>query len=426
MSSLTDTPTSWPRRYTVVLLSFLAVFVCYIDRVNISVAIIPMAGDMGWSAEAEGRVLSSFFVGYLLLQVVGGRIADRFGGKMVLGVGVLLWSLFTMLTPPAAYFGFAALVTARILMGMGEAVTFPSIYTLYSRWVPLTERSRAVAMANSGIPLGTVFALIVTPLIVQAWGWEWAFYLFGAVGITWFVVWQARVTSLPSDHPAVSAAELRQIEDGVTPRGEAQTVPWRALLSSMPVWAIIVAHFCNNWSLYVLLSWLPTFVNQGLGVDYASVGWVTMIPHIGSFVFLNVAGNAADRMIARGMDVGKVRKLMQLIGFGGIATALAIVGHVHTVWMAISIMTVGSALGAFVTGGFAVNHMDIAPKHAGTLMGITNTAGTIPGIIGVYVTGLILDATNYDWAVVFELAAGVTLVGLVFFLLFSSGRKLFD
>ena len=136
----------------------------------------------------------------------------------------------------------------------------------------------------------------------------------------------------------------------------------------MPVWAVIVAHFCNNWSLYVLLSWLPTFINKGLGVDYASVGWVTMIPHLASFVFLNVAGSIADRLVRSGMD--------------------------------------------------------IAPKYAGTLMGITNTAGTIPGIIGVFVSGLILELTG-SWVLVFQVTAGVTLFGLVFFLLFSSGKKIF-
>ncbi|NBC23305.1 MAG: MFS transporter [Gammaproteobacteria bacterium] len=418
-------PGVWPRRYTVVALSFLAVFVCYIDRVNISVAIIPMAADLGWTPEMQGRVLASFFVGYLLLQVAGGRLADRFGGKVVLGAGVLAWSLFTVLTPPAAYLGFGVLIAVRILMGTGEAVTFPSIYTIYSRWVPLTERSRAVALANSGIPLGTVFALVVTPWIVQAFGWEWAFYLFGAVGGLWWIAWYLQVTSKPADHPRIDAQELAEITDGITPQNEAVSVPWKALFKSMPVWAIIVAHFCNNWSLYVLLSWLPTFVNQGLGVDYAAVGWVTMIPHIASFIFLNVAGNIADRLIASGMDVGRVRKLMQSIGAGGIAIALLIVGQVETAWMAITVMTIGNALAAFVTGGFAVNHMDIAPRHAGTLMGITNTAGTIPGIIGVYVTGLILDLTG-SWALVFQVAAGVTIVGLVFFLLFSSGRKLFD
>ena len=409
-----------------VFLAFASVFVCYIDRVNISVAIIPMAEDLGWSLQTQGTVLSSFFVGYLLLQVVGGRLADRFGGKVVLGAGVLLWSLFTILTPPAAWMGITVLLLARVAMGMGEAVTFPSIYSLYSKWVPLKERSRAVGLTNSGIPLGTVFALVVTPIIVERWGWEWAFYGFGAVGVIWFLIWRVSVTSTPEAHPALAAGELEEIDAGTEPTQTDQTMPkWSALLRSGPVWAIIVAHFCNNWSLYVLLSWLPTYVNKGLGVDYASVGWVTMIPHIASFFFLNIAGNIADRLIRKGWDVGRVRKLMQTIGFGGIATALFIVGEVEIWWLAIGIMTVGNALGAFVVGGFVVNHMDIAPRYAGTLMGITNTAGTIPGIIGVFVSGLILELTG-SWALVFQVAGGVTLFGLVVFLLLSSGKKIFD
>ena len=138
-------PAHWPRRYALVFLAFLSVFICYIDRVNISVAIIPMSEDLGWSLQTQGLVLSSFFVGYLLLQVVGGRLADRYGGKMVLGVGVLVWSLFTVLTPPAAFMGIGFLILARICMGMGEAVTFPSIYSIYARWVPTGERAKAVA-----------------------------------------------------------------------------------------------------------------------------------------------------------------------------------------------------------------------------------------------------------------------------------------
>ena len=413
-----------PRRHWLVLLCFLSVFICYIDRVNISVAIIPMAAEHGWSMGVQSYVMSSFFVGYLLLQIVGGRLADRFGGKRVLAVGVLVWSLFTVLTPPAAAMGIGVLIAARIGMGLGEAVTFPSIYSMYARWVPLTERSRGVALTNSGIPFGSVFALVSTPYIVLAFGWEWAFYLFGAVGVIWFLLWQYTVTARPDEHPDISAEELAFIQQGA-PVDVPATPPLLVFLTKLPVWAIIVAHFCNNWSLYVLLSWMPTFINKGLGVDYASVGWFTMIPNIAAFFFLNIAGNVADRMIRSGMPIIRVRKICQTIGFGGIAAALLVVGHVHTAWMAIAIMTVGNCLGAFVTGGFAVNHMDIAPRHAGTLMGITNTAGTIPGIIGVTVSGLILQATG-SWALVFGVAAAVTLFGLVFFLLFASGKQLID
>ena len=417
---------AWQRRFTLVGLCFGATFICYIDRVNISVAIIPMAAELGWDVETQGVVLSAFFVGYLLTQIIGGRLADRFGGKVVLGTGVLLWSLFTVLTPPAAFVGLGMLIAARIGMGLGEAVTYPSIYSLYSRWVPVPERARAMALNNSGIPLGTVFALIVTPLIAETLGWEWAFYLFGALGVVWFAGWQRKTAASPDRHPDITRAELDHIAVSVPADSGAVPTPSIAqFLRCGPVWAIIVCHFCNNWSLYVLLSWLPTFVNQGLGVDFAAVGWFTMIPHIASFFGLNVAGGVADRLIKRGMGVGKVRKIMQTIGFGGISLALLIVGEVENAAMAIAVMSVGSAIGAFVTGGFAINHMDIAPRSAGTLMGITNTAGTIPGIIGVYVSGLILAWTG-SWALVFQVAAGVTLFGLVFYLLFSSGEKQFD
>ncbi len=384
-----------------------------------------MAEEMNWSMSTQGMVLSSFFVGYLLLQIVGGRLADRYGGKVILGMGVLMWSVFTILTPPAAALGLTVLIMARIAMGMSEAVTFPSIYSLYGRWIPVHERSRAVGFTNSGIPLGTVIALILTPIIVESLGWEWAFYLFGAVGLIWAVFWHRMITARPELHPTISQAELAHIQVSPTAEAETDTPPITEFLKCVPVWALIITHFCNNWSLYVLLSWLPTFVNKGLGVDYASVGWVTMIPHIASFLFLNIAGNITDRLIRNGMALGKVRKLMQTIGFGSLSVALFFVGQVESVWAAISIMAVGSALGAFVTGGFVVNHMDIAPRHAGTLMGITNTAGTIPGIIGVTVSGVILELTG-SWALVFQVAAGVTLFGLIVYLLFASSDRLFD
>jgi ACS family sodium-dependent inorganic phosphate cotransporter len=417
--------TGIPRRTVVVLLAFLSVFVCYIDRVTISVAIIPMAEDFGWSPRTQGTVLSSFFMGYLMLQIVGGRLADRFGGKIVLGTGVLLWSLFTVLTPSAALAGFGILLAVRVAMGMGEALTFPSIYSIYGRWIPLQERSRAVGLANSGIPLGTIFALVATPYIVERLGWEWAFYLFGAVGVLWFAAWQRLVTAEPCQHARIRARELALIEAGAPTVAVGARPPLTTFLAHAPIWAIIVAHFCNNWSLYVLLSWLPTFVNKGLGVDYSAVGWFAMIPHVASFFFHNIAGALADRMMRGGMDIGRVRKLMQTIACGGLATALLVVGGVASAWSAIAVMSVGTALGAFVTGGFAVNHMDVAPKHAGTLMGLTNTAGTAPGVIGVFVSGLILELTG-SWVLVFQVTAGITLFGLAFFLSFASGKRLID
>jgi ACS family sodium-dependent inorganic phosphate cotransporter len=415
----------WPRRYTVVALSFCAVFICYMDRVNISVAIIPMAKDLGWDPSTQGLVLSSFFVGYLATQILGGRLADRFGGKVVLGAGVLFWSAFTMITPIAALGGLTMLLLARVGMGVGEGITFPSIYSLFGRWLPRAETSRAVGVVFSAIPLGSVFALLATPAIVIAWGWPWAFYSFGAIGVVWWWFWQRWVAAHPDLHADMSADERAFIARDAAPLEQGSRPPWRALLRSPAVWAIIVCHFCNNWGGYVLLAWMPTYITQALGVDYASVGLFAMAPSLVSFFFLNVSGAVTDRLLARGYDRTRVRKAMQTIGFGGSAAVLASVGYVHDATLAIALMSLGSVIGAFGSSGFAVNHLDLAPRHAGVLMGLSNTAATIPGIVGVTVSGVILQETG-SWALVFQVAAGIYVFGLLFYLLFASARREFE
>ena len=187
----------WQRRYTIVTLCVLAVFVCYIDRVNISVAVIAMQETFGWSDTTKGYVLSSFFIGYMLFQVPSGWLANRLGGKLILGGAVLWWSVFTIVTPAAAMISLPLLIVARIAMGLGEAAMFPSAYNLYGRWVPPAERSRAVSLLIGGIPLGTLFALVVTGWLVEQFGWPSVFYIFGAVGVVWCLLWFARAANDP-------------------------------------------------------------------------------------------------------------------------------------------------------------------------------------------------------------------------------------
>ena len=415
----------WPARYTLILLAASAVFICYMDRVIISVAIIPMAADFAWSPEEQGRVLSSFFLGYLLTQVAGGWLAERFGGKVVLGFGVVFWSLFTLLTPIAAAGGLLALLVCRVLMGIGEGITFPSIYALFGRWIPGEERSRAVGILFSTIPLGSVFALLATPWIVEHYGWEVAFYGFGLVGFVWWFFWQRLASSTPQEHPRVTPQELKTITGSDGPEAQSTPPSMRVLLAKPAVWAIIVSHFCANWGSYVLLAWMPTYINKGLGVDFAAVGIFTMIPALFSFLALNAGGWLADRMIRSGKDKTRVRKLMQTVGFGGSAAVLAVVGYVESVPLAIALMSLGNIFGGAMSGGFGVNHLDIAPRGAGMIMGLSNTAATVPGIVGVYISGLILEATG-SWTLVFQTAAGVLTFGLLFYLVFASAKKLFD
>jgi MFS transporter, ACS family, solute carrier family 17 (sodium-dependent inorganic phosphate cotransporter), other len=413
-----------PQRTMLIALCFAAVFICYVDRVNISLAIVPMTREFGWSKTTSGFVMSSFFIGYLITQVPGGLLAGRFGGKHVLAGGLLFWSLFTALTPPAAYAGFAVLIATRVLMGMGEGVTFPSIYALFARWVPATRRSRAAGLVFSAIPLGVVSAQLATPLLVTNFGWPWAFYAFALLGPVWWALWQPLTASSPAEHPRVSEAELRDLVEeshAVTSGAPPST---RVLLANTAVWAIVVGHFCSNWSGYVMLSWAPFYLLERFGVDFHAIGLYVMAPAVVSFLCLNVAGAFGDRLISRGTSVVAVRKLMQSIGFGGTAAALLVLTQVETAEAAVAVMCFSSLFGSAVAAGFASNHLDIAPRHAGALMGLSNTAGTIPGVIGVTFSGWLVDVTG-SWTIVFVVAAAIKLFGLAFFLAFAKGEQQF-
>lgn len=415
----------WPRRFILVGLCFLSTFICYIDRVNISVAIIPMAEEFGWDQTTRGIVLSSFFYGYLATQVLGGWLADRFGGKIVLGLGVLWWSVFTLVTPPAAAISLTVLFIARVGMGLGEGVAFPAIHNLYARWIPVQERARSVALNTSGIPLGTVAALLLTPAIVVAWGWPMVFYAFGALGFLWYGLWHVFATDTPESHPTIHPSETHFIREHMPPVPKNETIPWGLLLSKAPVWAIIINHFCSNWGFYVILTWLPTYFHQALGVDISRVGVYTILPWLVMFLMANVAGWIADNLLKRGFSVTFVRKLMQSIGFLGPALFLTLIGGITSATQAIVYMCCTLGLGAFALSGFGVNHLDIGPRYAGILLGFSNTAGTIPGIVGVTLTGLILDATG-SWSLVFLISAGIYLFGILVWLLFATGERVFE
>jgi len=414
----------WQRRHTVVLLCFLSTFICYIDRVNISVAIIPMAEQFGWSDTQRGLVLSSFFAGYMVTQVLGGWLAQKWGGKFVLGFGVLWWSAFTILTPLSAMTSFPVLIATRIAMGLGEGVAFPSVYHMFGRWVPAKERSRAASFNLAAIPLGTLTAIIVTPWLAVEYGWQSVFYVFGVVGFIWFAFWRLLVTDTPAVDTRMGETErkLFQQEEERVGSSETSKIPWRELLSQKPVWAIIIAHFSNNWGLYVLLSWLPSYFSGQLGIGLRSVWIYVAPPWIASFIMGNVVGVIADRLIDKGWTVTRVRRFMQFIGSSGPAIALIALASVRDAKSAVILLTVAMGLSSFSFAGFATNHLDIAPRHAGIIFGISNTAGTLPGIIGVALTGLMVETTG-SYASAFYLTAGVYALGLVVWQLFSTGER---
>ena len=416
-----------PQRIQLIAYSTLAVIICYIDRVNISVAIIPMQEQFGWSDSQVGFIFSSFYIGYMLTMALGGYLSDKFGGKLVLGYGVVMWSIFTILTPLAAHNGFFALFIMRVLMGIGEGVTFPAWQSLYARWIPFKERTRAIAFTNSGISIGTIIGYIGTQMIIISLGWEWAFYIFGIVGLVWFIFWNRNVSSYPAEHKKISSKELQYISENAPSSEPAKKIPLKDLLLNKPFLAIVAATFANNWSLFVFLSFLPKFIDNELGIDLESRIFVILIiiPSIISVLALNAGGFLADKMIRNGIKVVKVRKIVNSIGFFGSAFCLFLIPLFESISIIIILICITNLFTGAAAGGFGVNHADIGPNSTGTLVGVASTFGMIAGILGNAVSGLVLEITN-SWTLIFYIAASLIVMGGLIYLLYASDQKQFD
>ena len=416
-----------PQRIQLIAYSTLAVIICYIDRVNISVAIIPMQEQFGWSDSQVGFIFSSFYIGYMLTMALGGYLSDKFGGKLVLGYGVVMWSIFTILTPLAAHNGFFALFIMRVLMGIGEGVTFPAWQSLYARWIPFKERTRAIAFTNSGISIGTIIGYIGTQMIIITLGWEWAFYIFGIIGLVWFIFWNRNISSYPAEHKKISSKELQYISENAPSSEPAKKIPLKDLLLNKPFLAIVAATFANNWSLFVFLSFLPKFIDNELGIDLESRIFVILIiiPSIISVLALNAGGFLADKMIRNGIKVVKVRKIVNSIGFFGSAFCLFLIPLFESISIIIILICITNLFTGAAAGGFGVNHADIGPNSTGTLVGVASTFGMIAGILGNAVSGLVLEITN-SWTLIFYIAASLIVMGGLIYLLYASDQKQFE
>uniref|UniRef100_A0A2N9I6I5 Major facilitator superfamily (MFS) profile domain-containing protein n=1 Tax=Fagus sylvatica TaxID=28930 RepID=A0A2N9I6I5_FAGSY len=381
----------FPKRWVIVVLCFSAFLLCNMDRVNMSIAILPMSAEYNWSPTTVGLIQSSFFWGYLLTQIAGGIWADTVGGKKVLGFGVVWWSIATILTPIAAKIGLPFLLVVRAFMGIGEGVAMPAMNNILSKWIPVAERSRSLALVYSGMYLGSVTGLAFSPFLIHQYGWPSVFFSFGSLGTVWFAVWQSKAYSSPLEDPELRPEEMKLIMTNSVSKEPVKTIPWRLILSKPPVWALIVCHFCHNWGTFILLTWMPTYYNQVLKFNLTESGLVCVLPWLTMAFSANFGGWIADTLVSKGLSITRVRKIMQTIGFLGPAFFLTQLSHVNSPAMAVLCMACSQGTDAFSQSGLYSNHQDIAPRYSGVLLGLSNTAGVLAGVFGTAATGYILQ-----------------------------------
>eukprot|EP00899_Mesostigma_viride_P015058 jgi/Mesvir1/23553/Mv18250-RA.1 len=463
-----------PQRVIMVLILFLCTMVAYMERTGFSIAFSSAATAGNLPQSIKGGVLSAFYYGYVFSQIPGGWAAARYGGRRVLTPSFLVWAIVSIVTPIRADC-VPVILVSRVVIGAAQGVVFPSIHTVLAQWIPKHERSRAVSLTTSGMYFGSAVSMLILPTVVSAISPTAVPRLVGALGLIWIGLWlwlsvEAQGEHSTADHkdhlpPGIGRQdysskdghkeghhrhtmamdrippEMAAVDAQELPPRASSMIPWRALASSAPVWAIVVNNFVFHYAFYVVMNWMPTYFEQGLGVDLADIGWFKMVPYFAMFVMANVGGVLGDYMIMHTRtSISATRKILNTVGFVGAAAALLLLPLARSVSAGLFYATLTLALCSLARGGFAVNHMDIAPRFAGIVMGLSNTAGTLAGVIGVAVTGLQLDAASraaggtksvaeggqmVGWMGVFLVPAILNVISAVVFVVFGKGHKIF-
>ncbi|XKL65604.1 hypothetical protein PGB90_009024 [Kerria lacca] len=428
------------RRNVVGLLAFLGFFNIYTLRVNLSVAIVAMTKnytieaengtvydkkDFDWNSAEKGNILSAFFYGYIMTQLAGGWLGAKIGGARVFGTGVFVTALLTLLTPVATNIGFYFLIAIRIVEGFFEGFTYPCIHAVWANWAPPQERTRLASFAFSGSFFGTVVAFPVCGFLADKFGWSSTFYVPGIVAIIWCITWFICVKDNPENDRWITKSELEYLKETLGNKKNNEIVhPWKQIFKSMPVWATVCAHFCENWGFYTMLTQLPTFMSDTLQFDLQTAGFFSALPYFVMCITLQIAGVFVDELRKKQVfTTTQIRKLSNCGAFLSQTVFMISAAFAPTAFLSISFLTLAIGLGAFAWTAFGVNHLDIAPQHASVLMGISNTFATISGILAPSVAGYIVkNKSRAEWTIVFCISGIIYLFGAAFYGIFASGE----
>uniref|UniRef100_A0A8C7L2X1 Vesicular glutamate transporter 1 n=1 Tax=Oncorhynchus kisutch TaxID=8019 RepID=A0A8C7L2X1_ONCKI len=432
-----------PRRYIIAILSGLGFCISFGIRCNLGVAIVSMVNNQtiykgdkpilvkaqfNWEPETVGMIHGSFFWGYIVTQIPGGFICQKFAANRVFGFAIVATSCLNMLIPSAARTHIGCVILVRICQGLVEGVSYPACHGIWAKWAPPLERSRLATTAFCG-----EFPTFTLPLffLFSPHSFHSSFHLPGSFGIFWYLFWILVSYESPAAHPTITEEEQKYIEEAIgmsaanaTPVTKWNT-PWRAFFTSMPVYAIIVANFCRSWTFYLLLISQPAYFEEVFGFEISKVGLVSALPHLVMTIIVPIGGQLADYLRTNKiMSTTNVRKMMNCGGFGMEATLLLVVGFSHTKAVAITFLVLAVGFSGFAISGFNVNHLDIAPRYASILMGISNGVGTLSGMVCPLIVGAMTKhKTREEWQYVFLIAALVHYGGVIFYGLFASGEK---
>ncbi|GFT85486.1 hypothetical protein NPIL_605171 [Nephila pilipes] len=455
-------------RYLFAGCGFLGICVIYAIRVNINVAIVAMVnntavydfdnkthtqecpdpslplntngtsnehhtdGEFVWSPKMQGIILGSFYYGYCISQIPGGRLAELYSGKWVFGLGTFVPALLTLMTPWAARLHVGLLIALRALEGLAQGITIPAMHSMLGRWLPDSEKNVLSTIIYTGVNIGTVSAMPLTGALCNShWfgGWPSAFYVIGFAGIAWFILWCICITDTPLTHPFISQQELKYIisDQKIALNTKLPPIPWIKILTSVPFLAVVIAQIGQDWSLYTVLTDLPTYFATVLHFKIEKNGFLSSFPFLLQTGVSLVVGFVADAVIRRNLATTNfVRKFCNSIaGFGVSLGLISVCLAGCNVTLNILPFMCSLAIGGCHYSGHVLSHLDLSPEYAGTLFGIANTISSLTGFIVPFIVGTLTDKqqTLHQWRYVFGITVAILSSTTVIFILFSSSKK---
>lgn len=379
-------------------------FITYVDRVNIGTAAGEIQHELGLSNTQLGLVFSAFAYPYLVFQVIGGWVGDRFGPRRTLFWCGLIWAVATILTGFVQ--GLATLFIARLLLGFGEGATFPTATRAMQYWTPAGKRGFAQGLTHAFARLGNAITPPLIAALTVLLTWRGSFVFLGVISLLWVVAWVWYFRNEPREHPAITAEELQTLP--ARPAGPRPQVPWGRLLRRM--WPVTLTYFCYGWCLWLYLNWLPLFFKNGYGLDIKNSALFASGVFFAGVVGDTLGGVLSDRILHRTGNVRLARISVTMLGFIGAFLSLLPILYVQDITTVALCLSAGFFFAELVIGPMWSVPMDIAPKYSGTASGLMNTGSAFAAIVSPLAAGAIIDATG-NWYLPFLLSMALMALG---------------
>ena len=393
-------------------------FLTYLDRVNISTAMASneFLKEIPLTKTQTGLIFSAFAYPYLLFQIGGGWVADKFGPRLALALCGIIWASATIMT--GLVHGLTMMFIARVILGFGEGATFPTATRAMSSWMPSSKRGYAQGITHACARVGSAMAPPLMIALFAVTTWRGSFVAVGAVSLVWLAIWAWYFRDDPRTHPSTTEADLESLPRPVT--GGRPKVPWFRLART--IYPVTIVDFCYGWTVWLFLSWIPTFFVENYHVKLADSAFYSAGVLSAGLVGDTVGGLLTDRILRQTGSLLRARRSVIVGGFLGAFVFMIPVVLIHDLTTSALFLSLAFFFAELVVAPIWSVPMDIAPRFAGTASGMMNFGFAIAGLISPSSFGYLVDLTG-SWIVPFIGSTTLLLVGAILALRLRPDRQ---